>query len=93
MDEPNPKHPAWLQEMLAKIPWQPPSHWYNYSCRSCDHRDWIEDIIVDGFPPTELGGCQPCAHLPGMRRRPLLFLFSQSLSENRFPPFIGFPGR
>jgi len=35
----------------------PPSHWYNYRCRSCEHRDWVEDIIVDGFPPTEPGGC------------------------------------
>lgn len=57
MDEPNPSHPPWLQEMLADIPWHAPSHWYNYRCHSCDHRDWVEDIIVDGFPPTEPDGC------------------------------------
>ena len=57
MDEPNPIHPPWLQKLLAERPWHSPSHWYNYHCRSCDHRDWVEDIIVDGFPPTEPGGC------------------------------------
>jgi len=57
MDKPNPTHPPWLQKMLEEIPWQPPSHWYNYRCHSCEHRDWIEDIVVDAFPPTEPGGC------------------------------------
>ena len=33
-----------------------PSEWYKYRCRSCDHADWIEDIIVDAFPPIEPGG-------------------------------------
>ena len=33
-----------------------PSSWYKYRCRSCDHTDWIEDIVVDAFPPTEPGG-------------------------------------
>ena len=39
------------------IPFQGPTTWCNYRCRSCDHADWIEDIIVDAFPPTEPGGC------------------------------------
>jgi hypothetical protein len=33
-----------------------PSEWYNYCCRSCDHRDWVEDIVVDAFPPVEPEG-------------------------------------
>ena len=56
----------WLQKMLREIPWQPASHWYNYHCRSCDHRDWVEDIIVDGFPPDGTRR-MPCADLSGMR--------------------------
>jgi hypothetical protein len=43
--------------MLAEMPWQTPSQWYNYRCRSCEHRDWVEEIVVDAFPPTEPGGC------------------------------------
>jgi len=33
-----------------------PSSWYKYHCRSCDHTDWIEDIVVDAFPPVEPEG-------------------------------------
>ena len=33
-----------------------PGEWYNYRCRSCDHTDWIEDIVVDAFPPVEPEG-------------------------------------
>jgi len=38
-------------------PFQGPTTWYSYRCCSCGHADWIEDIIVDAFPPTEPGGC------------------------------------
>ena len=30
-----------------------PSEWFNYRCRSCDHTDWFEEIVVTAFPPTE----------------------------------------
>ena len=33
-------------------PWIGPSTWYNYRCRTCDHVDWVEDIIFDAFPAT-----------------------------------------
>jgi len=33
-----------------------PSDWYRYRCRSCDHTDWVEDIVVDAFPPVEPEG-------------------------------------
>jgi hypothetical protein len=33
-----------------------PREWVKYRCRSCDHTDWIDEIIVDAFPPTEPGG-------------------------------------
>lgn len=38
-------------------PWMSgPSDWYKYRCRSCDHTDWVEDIVVDAFPPVEPEG-------------------------------------
>ena len=57
MDDPTPNNgqPQWLQEMLKEMPWQPPKVWFNYRCPSCDHTDWIEDIIVDAFPPNGPG--------------------------------------
>ncbi len=33
-----------------------PSEWYKYRCRSCSHADWVEDIVVDAFPPVEPEG-------------------------------------
>jgi predicted RNA-binding Zn-ribbon protein involved in translation (DUF1610 family) len=33
-----------------------PSEWNKYRCRSCRHADWVEDIIVDAFPPVEPEG-------------------------------------
>ena len=51
--------PDWLKQQLQEMPWHAPSQWYNYRCRSCKHTDWIEDIIVDAFPPTEPGGFPP----------------------------------
>lgn len=57
MNDLPPNAPDWLRQTLDKIPWHTPSHWYNYRCQSCDHRDWAEDIVVDAFPPTESSGC------------------------------------
>ena len=58
MKEMNPQsdQPDWLKEMLREMPWHGPREWAKYRYRSCDHADWIEDIIVDAFPPTEPGG-------------------------------------
>ena len=54
----NPKHRSDApQRRQAEIPFQGPTTWYSYRCRSCDHADWIEDIIIDAFPPIESGGC------------------------------------
>ena len=41
------------------------------------HRDWVEDIIVDGFPPTEPGGC-PALICPECGRQ---FLWDASVPE------------
>ncbi len=49
MHELPPNAPDWLRQMMEEMPWHAPSHWYNYRCRSCDYRDWVDDIIVDGF--------------------------------------------
>lgn len=38
-------------------PWTGPSEWYRYRCRSCNHTDWVEEIIVDAFPPNGPGNC------------------------------------
>ena len=40
-------------------PFTGPSDWYKYRCRSCNHTDWVEDIVVDAFPPDEPGGFPP----------------------------------
>ena len=37
-------------------PWKRPSEWFKYRCRSCEHTDWVEEIVVDAFPPTEPAG-------------------------------------
>ena len=42
---------------MDERPWDGPSHWYSYRCRSCNATDWVEDIGVDAFPPTGPGGC------------------------------------
>ena len=36
--------------------WNGPSEWFKYRCRSCDHSDWLEDIVVYSFPPEKPGG-------------------------------------
>jgi hypothetical protein len=53
---PEKEQPDWVKDMLEEIPWQPPSIWAKYTCSSCSHTDWIEDIILDAFPPDEPGG-------------------------------------
>ena len=32
------------------------SEWFKYRCRSCDHSEWVEDIVVYAFPPEKPGG-------------------------------------
>jgi DNA-directed RNA polymerase subunit RPC12/RpoP len=43
--------------MLRDRPWEAPQVWFSYHCLSCELTDWIEDIIVDAFPPLEPSGC------------------------------------
>jgi predicted nucleic acid-binding Zn ribbon protein len=50
-------YPAWVKKMLQDRPWEAPQEWYRYRCLSCSHTHWVEDIIVDAFPPVEPGGC------------------------------------
>ena len=40
----------------ADEPFTGPSDWYKYRGPSCDHADWIEEIVVDAFPPVEPEG-------------------------------------
>ena len=28
-----------------------PNEWYPYFCATCDFRMWVQDIVVDAFPP------------------------------------------
>ena len=51
---PEDNQPDWLKERIKEMPWDTPSEWAKYCC--CDHTDWIEDVIVDAFPPTQPGG-------------------------------------
>jgi hypothetical protein len=37
-------------------PWMGQSEWFKYRCRSCDHSDWVEDIVAHSFPPEKPGG-------------------------------------
>ncbi len=30
---------------------------YPYRCRTCDYKEWTEDIFVDSFPPDGPGDC------------------------------------
>ena len=49
-------------------PWMEPSTWYRYRCPSCDFVTWVEDIVVDAFPPEKpgglplIGGCIQCGN-------------------------------
>jgi len=56
--------PPWLDE---------PSEWFKYLCRSCNYTEWVQDIVVYGFPPEKPKGtpvldCRECggelAHPP-----------------------------
>jgi hypothetical protein len=40
----------WPKEMETEDPWNVPSEWYLYRCRSCDSTSWTEDIVFDAFP-------------------------------------------
>ena len=49
-------------------PWTAPSVWYRYRCPSCDYAEWVEDIVIDGFPPQPDGSptllhCRECGAL------------------------------
>ena len=53
-------------EPLPDEPFTGPSEWYKYRCHSCSYEDWVEDIVVDAFPPLEPGGfgaivCPKCS--------------------------------
>ena len=37
-------------------PWTGPSEWFKYRCRSCNYIEWVEDIVVNAFPPEKPGG-------------------------------------
>ena len=54
--KPEKDQPEWVKEMLRERPWATPSEWAKYRCSSCSHTDWVEDIILDAFPPAEPGG-------------------------------------
>jgi len=53
----NEDYPPWVKQRLRDRPWEPPQVWFSYRCLSCNLTDWVEDIIVDAFPPLEPGGC------------------------------------
>lgn len=50
---------------LEDRPFGGPSEWYLYRCLSCDHTEWVEDIVFDAFPPAApldgpVLGCYEC---------------------------------
>ena len=38
-------------------PFTAQSEWYPYDCCACECKMWVEDIIIDGFPPDGPGHC------------------------------------
>ena len=56
------------QDFPTEDPWTAPSTWYRYRCPSCNFATWIEDIVVDAFPPERpgglplIGGCIECGN-------------------------------
>jgi len=34
-----------------------PNEWYPYLCATCGFRMWVQDIVVDAFPPDGPGKC------------------------------------
>lgn len=34
-----------------------PNEWYPYFCTTCGFRAWVQDIVVDAFPPDGPGNC------------------------------------
>lgn len=49
-------------------PFNGPSEWYPYICYACNCKIWIEDIIVDSFPPNGPGKC-PVLYCPVCEKR------------------------
>jgi hypothetical protein len=50
------------------LPFSGPSEWYPYRCRACECKMWVEDIMVDAFPPSGPGGC-PILHCPNCDKK------------------------
>jgi hypothetical protein len=39
------------------LPFNGPTQWYPYRCLACKCKMWVEDIIIDAFPPDGPGKC------------------------------------
>jgi len=39
------------------LPFSGPSEWYPYYCCACKLKIWVEDIVIDAFPPDGPGKC------------------------------------
>jgi DNA-directed RNA polymerase subunit RPC12/RpoP len=39
------------------LPFNGPVEWYPYHCPACGYKMWVEDIVVDAFPPDGPGRC------------------------------------
>ena len=38
-----------------EAPWNEPSEYFKFQCRSCDYSGWVEDIMFYAFPPSKPG--------------------------------------
>ena len=73
-------------------PWIGPSTWYRYRCRVCHHVDWVEDIIVDAFPPTAPSR-SPILYCPDCANREATFVWDDSTPPKQSrthprPPYL-----
>ena len=47
-------HP--MEKPEEEFPFIGNSDWYLYRCRRCGHADWVEDVFIDSFPPSQPEG-------------------------------------
>jgi len=60
--------------------------WYNYACRSCRHREEVEDVVVDAFAATQncASGTMPTFSCPECESD-MMFTGEVFIGEDRKP--------
>lgn len=69
------------------LPFNGPGEWYPYRCRACNYTMWIEDIIVDAFPPNGPGKC-PIIYCPICEQDFVRDIKKETIMSKTDPNFI-----